>query len=46
MAGTTIKIDRKKVESELSDLRKQRDRVSGTIDLGTLPSPNVSQRGG
>ncbi|EMA2181142.1 tape measure protein, partial [Klebsiella pneumoniae] len=34
MAGTTIKIDRKKVESELSDLRKQRDRVSGTIDLG------------
>ncbi|HGP7672966.1 TPA: phage tail tape measure C-terminal domain-containing protein, partial [Klebsiella pneumoniae] len=31
---TTIKIDRKKVESELSDLRKQRDRVSGTIDLG------------
>lgn len=34
VAGTTIKIDRKKVESELSDLRKQRDRVSGTIDLG------------
>ncbi|MEA4763438.1 tape measure protein [Klebsiella pneumoniae] len=34
MAGTTIKIDRKKVESELSDLRKQRDRVSGTIELG------------
>lgn len=34
IAGTTIKIDRKKVESELSDLRKQRDRVSGTIDLG------------
>lgn len=34
MAGTTIKIDRKKVESELSDLRKQRDRVSGTIVLG------------
>ncbi|HED2982026.1 TPA: tape measure protein [Klebsiella pneumoniae] len=34
MAGTTIKIDRKKVESELSDFRKQRDRVSGTIDLG------------
>ena len=34
MAGTTIKIDRKKVESELSDLRKQRDRVSGTIQLG------------
>ena len=34
MAGTTIKIDRKKVESELSDLRKQRDRISGTIDLG------------
>ncbi|MDP1019825.1 hypothetical protein Q6284_31635, partial [Klebsiella pneumoniae] len=27
-------IDRKKVESELSDLRKQRDRVSGTIELG------------
>lgn len=34
MAGTTIKIDRKKVESELSDLRKQRDRVIGTIELG------------
>lgn len=34
MTGTTIKIDRKKVESELSDLRKQRDRVSGTIELG------------
>ncbi|HCS8181807.1 TPA: tape measure protein [Klebsiella variicola subsp. variicola] len=34
MAGTTLKIDRKKVESELSDLRKQRDRVSGTIELG------------
>lgn len=34
VAGTTIKIDRKKVESELSDLRKQRDRVSGTIELG------------
>lgn len=34
MAGTTIKIDRKKVESELSDLRKQHDRVSGTIELG------------
>ncbi|HCU1112702.1 TPA: tape measure protein [Klebsiella pneumoniae] len=34
MAGTTIKIGRKKVESELSDLRKQRDRVSGTIELG------------
>ncbi|EOC4955321.1 tape measure protein [Klebsiella pneumoniae] len=34
MAGTTIKIDRKKIESELSDLRKQRDRVSGTIELG------------
>ncbi len=34
MAGITIKIDRKKVESELSDLRKQRDRVIGTIELG------------
>lgn len=34
MAGTTVKIDRNKIESELNDLRNQRDRVSGTIERG------------
>ncbi|HCQ8444608.1 TPA: tape measure protein [Klebsiella oxytoca] len=39
MAGTTIKIDqteRKKIESELEGLRKERDVVSGTIDRGDI----------
>ncbi|ELV5048877.1 tape measure protein [Salmonella enterica] len=34
MAGTTVKIDRKKVESELGELRHQREVVGGTIELG------------
>lgn len=34
MAGTTVKIDRKKVESELHDLRQRRERYVGTIELG------------
>ncbi|EBY5486735.1 phage tail tape measure protein [Salmonella enterica subsp. enterica serovar Bareilly] len=34
MAGTTVKIDRKKVESELHDLRQRRERYVGTVELG------------
>ncbi|HHR9723266.1 TPA: tape measure protein [Salmonella enterica subsp. enterica serovar Oranienburg] len=34
MAGTTVNIDRKKVESELGELRHQREIVGGTIELG------------
>ncbi|ELY4584765.1 tape measure protein [Cronobacter malonaticus] len=34
MAGTTVKVDRQKVESELKDLLAERERVGGTILIG------------
>ncbi|HAV1607867.1 TPA: tape measure protein [Enterobacter hormaechei subsp. steigerwaltii] len=39
MAGTTIKVDqneRKKIENELNELRRKRDRASDAIDRGDL----------
>ncbi|ENO7467589.1 tape measure protein [Enterobacter hormaechei] len=38
MAGTTVYVDRKKTESELNDLRRDRERVGGTIELGDVAS--------
>ncbi|EOJ6002604.1 tape measure protein [Cronobacter sakazakii] len=34
MAGTTIKVDRQKVESELKDLLAERERLGGAISMG------------
>ncbi|HBL6848630.1 TPA: tape measure protein [Escherichia coli] len=39
MAGTTVKIDqdeRKRIENELNDLRKKRDKTTGAIERGDL----------
>lgn len=34
MAGTTVKVDRQKVESELKDLLAERERLGGAISMG------------